>query len=157
MGASQGVTQNTVATAPGLQLVGRVIGVTGRTATIRPITDRAAGSLRAMVMLDEGSNGLLTNLSPIMDGTLQGDVEDRRTPDGKPIEPQVGQLVRLADPRWPKNADMLLVGKVEQVLPSPAQPLRRMVVVRPTIDRLDRLSEVVLRVTPQADGEEGRP
>ncbi|MCX5690933.1 MAG: hypothetical protein NTV94_14310, partial [Planctomycetota bacterium] len=61
------------------------------------------------------------------------------------IEPVVGQVVRLADGRWPTSAQMLLVGKVIAVEPSPDGPLRRLVTVAPSIERLERVSEVVIR------------
>jgi len=67
----------------------------------------------------------------------------------------VGQTVRLDDPTWPKAARMLVLGRVERVEPSPDQPLRRVITIRPTVAGLDRLSEVVIW-TPVM-GEEARP
>lgn len=166
-GKRQGVDQNTVAMAFGLQLLGRVVNAGERTATVAPITSRAAGGLGAVVMLDPANpaNGLACTLSPRGDGTLVGDVEDRRDgATGNPVEPPVGADVRLRDAaHWPRSAQMLLVGKVEKVEASPKQPLRKVVTVRPTIENIERVSEVVLRImpgedeAPKKDGTSGTP
>ena len=165
-GTAQNVDLNTVATAVGLQLVGRVVAVGTRTSTVAPITTKAAGAMRAMIMIDDTAKGLVCTLAATGDGTLSGDVEDRRNPaTGLPIEPAVGQDVRLNDPgRWPRSAQMLLIGRVEKVEPSPKQPLRRVVTVRPTLENIERVSEVVLRISPEGDsgrepqrGAGGRP
>lgn len=145
-GEKHGVTINTVATAPGLQLLGRVVQVSARTCQVQPITSKAAGPIRARVMLDDDAgSGLECLLSPSADNTLRGPVEDARG-----IEPSPGQIVRLADSdRWPASAQMLLVGRVESVEPDPNQPLRKVVIVRPSL-KLDRVSEVVLRISADA-------
>jgi cell shape-determining protein MreC len=161
-GSRQGVDTNTVATASGLQLVGRVISVGSLTSTVAPITSRAAGTLRAVIMLDDTTNGLICTLAAGNDGLLSGDVEDRRDPTtGQAIQPTVGQEVRLSDPsHWPRSAQMLLIGKIEKVEPSPKQPLRKVVTVRPSIDSLERVAEVVMRIVPgfeQAQANDPKP
>ena len=152
-GSRQGVDLNTVATAMGLQLVGRVTAVGSLTSTVTPITTRAAGTIRGMIMIDNSPNGLGCTLAAAGDGTLSGDVEDRRdSATGTTIEPTIGQAVRLYDPsHWPRSAQMLMIGKVEKVEPSPKQPLRKVVTVRPTLDNIERVSEVYLRITPDAN------
>jgi cell shape-determining protein MreC len=152
-GSRQNVDLRTVATAEGLQLVGRVVSVGTLTSTVAPITTKAAGAIRAMIMLDQTANGLTCTLAAVGDGTLSGDVEDRRDPaTGATVEPAVGQEVRLSDPaHWPRSAQMLLIGRVEKVEPSPKQPLRKVVTVRPTLDNIERVSEVVLRIVPTSD------
>jgi cell shape-determining protein MreC len=154
-GSRQGVDSNTVATAMGLQLVGRVSAVGPMTSTIAPITTKAAGKILGMIMIDDTSNGLSCTLAAAGDGTLSGDVEDRRNPaTGASIEPAVGQPVRLSDPaHWPRSAQMLLIGKVEKVEPSPKQPLRKVVTVRPTLDNIERVSELYLRISPETVNE----
>lgn len=154
-GTAQDVDENAVATTSGLQLVGRVVSAGARTSSILPITSPKAGPLRAMVMIDATANGLVCTLTPQGDGTLRGPVEDRRDPaTAQAIQPQVGQQVRLSDPdRWPAHSQMLLVGEVIRVEPAPDQPLRAVVVVAPMVERLDRVSEVVLRVSPMPDAE----
>ncbi|HYE60533.1 MAG TPA: rod shape-determining protein MreC [Phycisphaerales bacterium] len=153
-GRKQGVDRNTIATAHGLQLVGRVVDAGDRTATVAPITSKSSGGLSAVILLDESSaSGLACTLLARGDGTLHGDVEDRYdTATNQPIEPKVGAEVRLRDPNhWPRSAQMLLVGRVESVEPSPKQPLRKVVTVRPTIPNLERVSEVYLRIVPESD------
>ena len=154
-GRNQGVDQHTIAMAYGLQLLGRVVSTGDRTATVAPITSKAGGGLTAVIMLDptNPTTGLACTLTPRGDGTLAGDVEDRRdAATGAVIEPKVGDEVRLRDPaHWPRTAQMLLVGKVESVGPSPKQPLRKVVTVRPTVKHLERVSEVVLRILPDPE------
>lgn len=90
----------------------------------------------------------LARLDPVGDGTLRGPVEIQ---DGAQPELKPGTIVRLADPdRWPLHAQMLVVGIVERVYPSPDQPLRSNIVVRPTLE-LERVSNVVLRVAEESD------
>jgi len=157
-GRREGVGTDTVATALGMQLFGRVSAAEERTCTVVPITSRAAGPLRGRVIVDNSPDGLVTELEPVGDGTLRGPVEDRRDGTGGasgegPVVPEVGQTVRLDDPgRWPASAQMLVIGRVERVEPAPGQPLRKVIVVRPTIERLDRVSEVVLRISVAAGG-----
>jgi len=162
-GSRIGVSTSTVATGPGLQLVGKVTGVSSATCIVVPITARNAGSLKARVMFADlfsdpatslnSADGLACTLSPVGDGTLMGPVEDRRLQgSADPIRPRIGQLVRLDDPgRWPSSAQMTLVGVVERVEPNPDQPLRSLIIVRPRIDRLDRLAELTLRIQPDDD------
>jgi cell shape-determining protein MreC len=156
-GRAQGVTQGSVATAPGLQLLGRVTGVDTRTCVVLPMTARSAGPLQAIIMAADGSGGLLCTLAPSGDGTLRGPVEFRRAANSpEPVRPEIGAVVRLRDSGWPAHAQMLLVGEVERVEPAPDQPLRTIVVVRPSIPRLERVAEAVIRVTPEADAEGAR-
>ncbi|GIK18530.1 MAG: hypothetical protein DYG93_13595 [Leptolyngbya sp. PLA2] len=152
-GRRHGVERNTVATVAGVQLLGRVDRAAERLCYVRPITAPEAGSIIGTVMVsDEG--GLLCRLAPVGDGTLRGDVEYPASPEGRPT-PEVapGQLVRLSDPVWPPSAQMLIIGQVERVEPAPDAPLRRVITVRPTV-RLERVSEVVLRIL-QETGEGG--
>lgn len=139
-------TGTSIAVAEGVQLVGRVDSLRGPIAQIRPITAESAGRIEAVIMLGDAHDAprLLCSLTPVGDGTLRGPVEDPGAPTPG-LEPAPGQRVRLADRAWPESAQQLLVGVVERVEPNPAQPLRRMVVVRPIAD-LARLSEVVLRI-----------
>jgi len=154
-GSDLGVGLRDVVTVRGVQLVGRVARVTGGTAYVTPITDEAsADSLRAVVML-ESDVGLACLLTPTGEGTLAGDVEDARGPDGEPIgEPAEGMTVRLLDhDYWPSHAQMLVVGTVERVASAPDQPLRKRVVVRPTVD-LTRVGEVTVRTTEARTSDE---
>ncbi|MEO0483457.1 MAG: rod shape-determining protein MreC [Planctomycetota bacterium] len=157
-GSSLGVGVRDVVTVRGVQLVGRVARVTGGTAYVTPITDEGNADskrLRAMVML-ENDFGLACLLTPTGEGTLTGDVEDARGPDGEPLgEPAEGMTVRLLDhDYWPSHAQMLVVGTVERVESAPDQPLRRRVVVRPTVD-LTRVGEVTVRTSEARSSDEG--
>ncbi len=68
----------------------------------------------------------------------------------------MGQLVRLSDATWPRNALMLELGTVEKVEQNPDQPIRKIITVRPRFD-LSRASEVFLRIAgdAEADGVRG--
>lgn len=148
-GTRQGVEQNTVVVASGLQVVGKVIEAGSRTSKVQPITAKGAGKIRARVMFDSIEERLDCLLEPVGDGTLKGAVEIGELTQGKPLEPAVGQLIRLDDAeRWPEHAQMLVIGKIEKVEPSAEHPLRKVITVRPTLT-LDRVSEVVLRIAAE--------
>ncbi|MBX3384844.1 MAG: hypothetical protein KF864_15205 [Phycisphaeraceae bacterium] len=152
-GTREGVEAGSVATTSGMQLVGRVLSVSARTCDIMPFTDRAAGPIQGVIIFDGTPNGLVCKLEPTGEGTVRGPVEDRRDASGAAIEPRIGQQVRLNDPgRWPRDAQMLLLGTVVAVETSPDGPLRKVVTVRPTIERLERVSEVVLRTAMPGGG-----
>jgi cell shape-determining protein MreC len=146
-GRRQGVEPGSVAVGAGLQLVGRVVEVEALTSLVRPITAKEAGPIQARVMLGETGPWLETTLRPEGDGTLRGPVEYRMQAQspGRVLEASPGQVVRLDDPTWPEGAQMLLVGTVERVEPSPRMPGRQVVIVRPTLE-LHRVSEMILRV-----------
>ncbi|GJQ29864.1 MAG: hypothetical protein HBSAPP03_17480 [Phycisphaerae bacterium] len=144
-GTRQGISRDTVALAPGLQLVGRVIDAGDNTALVLPITGKGGPVLAAIITPEANAPaGLRCTLSAVGDGTLRGPVEDKRSPGGEVIVPIVGQTVRLDDPAWPETARMLLLGRVEAVDPSPGQPLRKVVTVRPLVANLERLGDVML-------------
>lgn len=146
-GESLGISpENTVAVAGGLQIVGRLSGVTGATALVQPITSKAAGKIAGKLMVDEPNGiGLLCLLDPLGDGRLRGQVESPST--GTPVPPpEAGQTVRLSDERWPASSQMFILGKVESVQQDAASPLRTVITVIPTVS-IERLSEVTLRIT----------
>lgn len=150
-GVNHGVSEwSTVAIAEGVQLVGRVVRA-GRTSShVRTITDRAAGGLDGLVIVS-GDVRLMCRLSPAPDGVLQGPVEFAEPRPGEPpvvLEP--GMLVRLRDDQWPDAAQMLEIGRIVDVQPNPAQPLRWIITVRPRLT-LDRVSQVVLRIPVMPD------
>lgn len=151
-GSKQGVGPSTIALAPGLQLVGRVTSAAERTCMVQIITGKGSQPLSAMVMIrDDSPDGLRCTLTAVGDGTLRGPVEDRRDPaTGAAIHPAVGQVVRLDDATWSQSARMWLVGRVERVEDNPDQPLRKIITVRPSVDQMDRLSEVILWVPEEA-------
>lgn len=144
-GTRAGVTRETIALAPGLQLVGRAIDNADQTSLIQIITAKGGPVLAALIVSSPDTPaGLRCTLTPTGEGTLRGPVEDKRAADGTSLRPAIGQSVRLDDPSWPDTARMLLVGRVEAVEPSPGQPLRSVVVVRPIVPNLERLGEVLL-------------
>ena len=155
-GRTRGVTPNTVAVVAGVQLLGRVQRATDSTCLVLPINDPAAGPIGGMIAVDARSiDGPATLLTPTADGTLRGDVEDRRNADGNPRDTiRPGMTVRLRDENyWPANAQMFVLGTVERVETAPDSALRKVVIVRPTVD-LRRVSEVVLRI-PDQDAQAG--
>ena len=141
-GRASGVTRGSVATSSGVQLVGRVDDVGERVCSVTPITDPGASQIGGVIMLDASTAGPSCLLKPTGSGTLVGPVED--TGGARPVA--AGQRVNLQDASWPRSAQMLLVGVIESVEPAANQPLRSVVTVRPTL-RLDRLSEVILRLS----------
>jgi cell shape-determining protein MreC len=174
-GASQGVNTATVAVVRGEQLLGKVVNVTDNACVVLPITAKAAGTLKGQVLVERSSTpadgprylGLACTLEQMADGTFRGPVEDRRDP-GSPlgipqdrpadqgpsrvIEPALGQIVRLDDPdRWPAQAQMLVIGRIERIDPSPGQPLRKIITVRPIIDQMERSQRIGLRIPGAVD------
>ncbi len=153
-GRAAGVREGAVAVVEAVQLVGKVTRIDGRTSQVLPITARDAGSLRARIMvggIDDADAGLACLLRPTGEGTLRGDVAD--LPEGEPDTLAIDQIVRLSDSTWPAHADMLVLGRVIAIERAPEAPLRRVVVVRPTLD-LARVSEVVIR-TPVETEDDG--
>ncbi len=156
-GALDGVRPGAVAIGPGLQLVGHVASVDPKTSALIPITSIGAPAIGAVIVTRDNADAAPETveclLRPIPGGRLKGDVLHKIDPTtNAPIVPEVGQLVRLADPAWPKSAQRLIVGRVRAVEQSPTSAERRLVVVSPLIDRLDRLGEVTLRVESLATG-----
>ncbi len=147
-GKSSGVVPgSTIAVVNGVQLLGRVVDASSRSCDVIPITDRSSPAIQASIVIAEPDNTLLCLLRPLGDGTLSGDVE---FPAGTPAPPEIkpGMTVRLKDDTWPRHAQGLVVGEVVHVDVRDNQ--RRFVTVRPLV-RLDRVSEVVLRIL----GEQG--
>ncbi len=145
-GARHGVEMGTVVAVEGVHLLGRVVRVTDRLCWVRPVTDREAGRIEGVVIVGEGTRAC--SLLPTRDGRLRGLAA---SDSGPALEP--GQVVRLSDPGWPRNAQMLVLGRVASVEPAPDQPLRSIVTVEPIVGRLDRVADVLLRITPREDGE----
>jgi len=145
-GRSQGVEVNSIATAAGLQLLGRVVAVDAFTCDILPFNAKSAESINAIIIIKGSDGGLSCRLTPVGNGSLKGPVHDRRDPtNALALVPEVGQLVRLSDGRWPSVAQMMLVGRVVAVESSPDGPLRQIVTVSPTVERIERVAEVVIR------------
>lgn len=149
-GTADGVAKGALAVAPGMQVVGRVEDVDARTCAIVPITAKGAKHISGIIVLDEAGAQLACSLEAVGNGTLRGDIETRTdAKTSEPILPRPGQWVRLkAEPPWPRSANMLVVGYVESVEQSTRGAGRKAVVVRPTIDPLDRVTEVLLRIEP---------
>lgn len=148
-GTRHGVVVGDAAVAEGLQLIGRVVRVSARTSEVRLLSSKAGEAVRARIVTEESSGaGLDCLLVPAGDGTLSGPVEAPPSTPGAPARvAAVGQSVRLSDEaRWPRNAQMLLIGRVESVRPDPDQPLRTIVVVRPSMT-IDRVRDVIVRTS----------
>jgi cell shape-determining protein MreC len=151
-GTRDGVEVNSVATAEGVHLVGRVVSVGPRTCIIKLITDKSSGPIDGVIMTpDEARGPKARQLHPVGGGLLQ----TRVRLEGNEKPPEVGQLVRLDDKSWPRNAQMaLVIGAIERP-PEPDSVGWYIVTVKPTLD-LERLSEVVLRISPEEE-DAGRP
>lgn len=148
-GTSGGVViGSTIAVVNGVQILGRVVDATSRACQVIPITDRSSPPMLAAVIVAEPDTALLCNLKPVGDGTLRGPVE---FPEGAAAPPEIktGMTVRLRDNTWPRHAQGLVVGEVAGVEVRENQ--RREITVRPLV-RLDRVSEVVLRILGEPAG-----
>lgn len=151
-GARDGVEVNSIATTEGVQIVGKVTAVGPRTSTVRLISEKSAGRIDGVIMTaDEVRGPKALKLQPLGGGLFQTRV--RVEAGEKP--PEQGQLVRLDDKEWPKSAQMLVIGAIDR--PPQADAVGWYIVsVRPTVD-LERLSEVVLRISRSEDSQGAPP
>lgn len=150
VGGAEAVPVGTVAVdAASRQLVGRVVGVGPSAVTVRLIT--ATGGerrwLRSVLFPPEGAVDDATSQAALprvdLEATPGGSF--RSAPVGVGQEFDTGGLVRLDDPAWPSEAQLLVVGRVAAVEPVET-PLMRRLTVRPTVDDLGSLPWVVLLV-----------
>lgn len=159
VGAASGVTQGSVAVHDGVNLVGRVVGVFERVASVLPITDKQAGQMIVKVYPNEspgagapdpGQVWMECKLFPTGKGTLRGPVEQRPLKPGETeIRLAPGMIARLGnDGTWPRSAQSLIVGVIERV--DTAANGRDVVTVKPVYD-LRRLSELAIRISGEAD------
>ena len=138
-----------VVTAQSVQVLGRVSDTDARTCRVLPITARSAPAVAGVVVLDEQIGRRASCLLRATgDGTLSGEVSPPE--DGRADELAVGQTVRLLDEQWPRHAQMLVIGDIERIEPSPSQPLRRLITVRPRVDPR-RVPEVIIRLPAGAE------
>jgi cell shape-determining protein MreC len=152
-GSAQGVVAGSVAVVDGVQVLGRVESVGPKVSSVRLIADNASGRVRGLVIADREnlSRSVECDLAPWKGGTLRGRLAAPEVRAGvTPVEVRVGQLVRLSDVTWPRNAQMLELGTVESIDPDPEQPIRKIITVRARFD-LSRASEVFLRITGEAE------
>lgn len=145
-GGREGVEVNTVATTVGVQIVGRVVEVDPRLSWVRLITDRAAGPIGGVIMLDETTRGPICQLAPVRGGVLEGYVSGAAAQ--QPIA--AGQIIRLSDERWPRSAQGLVVGVVTGV--KKLATGHTVVTAEPTVD-IERVAEVILRISPEDAGQ----
>lgn len=148
-GTNEDVYRGAVITAQSVQLVGRVSDADARTSLVLPINAKGANKIMGIVVLDEQTGRrAICLLEPGGDGTMVGDVAPPE--DGRADEIVAGQTVRLFDDQWPRHAQMLVIGEVTRVEPSPDQLLRRRITVKPRVN-LRRPGEVIVRL-PIASG-----
>jgi cell shape-determining protein MreC len=151
-GIKQGVGKDAVAVVDGVQLVGQVVRAEQRVCFVRPITSvpdpRKPPWIEAMIFLDESSAGVAARLTPRADGLLQGQFVSTTLDQDTKVQLQVpqGAIVRLVDSSWPPAAQMLVIGRVERIETVVKDPLRKVVIVRPTVEPLDHVGEVTLHV-----------
>lgn len=149
-GTGEGLHAGTVVTAQAVQVIGRVSDADARTSRVMPITARSAPRVSGVVVLDEAVGRRASCLlEPVGDGTLRGEVSP--PDDGRADELAIGQTVRLLDEQWPRHAQMLVIGEIERIEPSPTQPLRRLITVKPRVDPR-RVREVIVRLPGGAGG-----
>lgn len=154
-GTGLGVHQNDVVAVEGVQLFGSVRDTSAKESWVLPITAKAQGRIEGQVMIEDG-RGVACLLEALGDGTLRGDVKYDESDPQAAAAVAVGQTVRLDDGQWPASAQMLVLGLVESVEPAPDSPLRPVIVVRPLVT-LERVTEVIVRISSMPDGEGGGP
>ncbi len=163
-GRRQGVEPGSVVVSRGVNLIGRVSSREGavrdRTCEVVAITDKSAGLINGVVMLDAltpgptcqlverrrsvGPSG--STLVMLVADELTG--ADAMTGSFRQIE--VGMTVRLQDDNWPRTAQRFVIGRIVSMESKPDNPLRRLIVVKPEIDPT-RVSEVTIRWLTEAE------
>jgi hypothetical protein len=153
-GANEGVTKGSVAIGDLSQVVGIVTDVDARTCTVQLLTSKETKNFKAAIMVTE-SEILECVLAPTSGGLLKGDIEWPSDPAKRErLVPQTGQYVRMETGGiWPRSANRFVVGIVESIeqSTSPTGVGRKAVVVRPTIDPLSRVGEVILLLEASPD------
>jgi cell shape-determining protein MreC len=166
-GQKQGVERGAVVVARGVHLVGRVTSVADRFCTVLPITDKSVGIISGVVMLADQFPGptcqVISRRRAVASGgggggaglvMLVGEGQFFDPATQRPLTIEIGMTVRLQDENWPRSAQRLVIGKVVAIEPSPDNPLRQLIVVKPEIDPT-RVSEVTVRWL--SENEEMRP
>ncbi|MGH7133807.1 MAG: rod shape-determining protein MreC [Phycisphaerales bacterium] len=161
-GTADGVEVGSVVAFDGVNLVGRVTRADTKSCQVQPVFDAKAPPINGIVFPletssdlppDPGGVSLVCKLTPTRSGTLAGPAEGRSLRNAEPAPPlKAGMLVRLADETWPRSAQMLVIGRIEEV-----QVLangRERIVVRSAFK--PPLAEVMLRL-PDESGKGGKP
>ncbi len=151
-GRRTGVLPRAVVAAAGVHLVGVVVAVDDRIATVQTITDRSAPKLIGVVMLREGVPGPLCQLQERKGRDLiftvgEGEFIDPET--SAPIPVEAGMLVRVRDDAMPLYAEGLIVGRVTSADVNPEVRQRRVITVRPEIE-FGTLRQVQIRMLDDA-------
>lgn len=132
----------------GDNLVGRISHASATSATVK-LVSRSSAHLEVLIMhrtIDGASRRAKSQLS--FDAGLAAFID--LISGDRVAGVQVGDLARLADPRWPKHAQGLVIGKVERIenLPNDVRQKRVLVVPR---EELIRLAKVVVMM-PERGG-----
>ena len=150
----QGLVANTAAVYGGVYLLGRVTEVDQFSATLLPLTNAANDGINARIFsqsrLDESTSASRSprvRLSAQRNGLLIGDIS--REVDAGP-----GDIVALSDSSWPEAAQFMRIGSILEVREKEENPLRRVIVVKPTYAVGD-VSSVTLLVEDRSGGTEG--
>lgn len=139
------IGNGSVVVLEGVNLVGRVVTPGAKVTLAQLVADASGPEIRGVVRPREGGQETTdtsgqpeygVKLLPTDGGRLTGSVyliTKEKGGAGKRLDPvQPGARVRLADPNWPRFAQMLILGEVESV--STAQNDRQVVTVRPMYD-----------------------
>jgi len=143
-GSRDGIAEGTIAVYEHINLVGRVREVSSVQCTLVPLTNAATGELQGAVIAHDRPGAAVSlasapkvALKPRGDGTLFAE-----PPNDALIN--VGDEVRLSDESWPRAAQGMRLGIVEEIRPNAKKPLRNYVVVRPQF-QVSQVGFVVLR------------
>ena len=149
-GRRENVNPKDVVTVRGINLMGRVTKVDERTCAVAPITMKGSRSLRGVIMLDDHKFGPHCQLDAVGNGLLAGRVmyetESGDVAAGESPNIQPGMDVLLDDGEFPISSRMLVIGKVVSVEPSPSSLIRLIVTVRPVVQDLGHVGEVIIRI-----------
>jgi len=148
-GSRDGVRSSAIGVHAGVHLIGKVTEVDLLRSLLVPITSPAMRDLMEAVVMPQDDlespldQSARVQLAPQKDGSFLA-VVDRQ------FNVSQGDIVRLADARWPEPAQAMIVGYVDAVESIDDQPLRKRLVVRPKY-RAHELASVTLKVEVEAE------
>ncbi|MGI9014323.1 MAG: rod shape-determining protein MreC [Phycisphaerales bacterium] len=145
VGSRKGVELRCVAVFDGSHLVGRISDVGAMTSSLIPITEHAAGYMRAAITPADSNSPRVTSQRAMTDlravkgrAILAGDVDH-----DSGVE--VGDYVHLDDPDWPATAQSMIIGRIVEITPKDNNPLRLQILVQPRY-RAGTIGRVTLKI-----------
>jgi cell shape-determining protein MreC len=156
-GSSDGIRRGMVVTAcstttagviPQASILGAVDGVWAKTCTVRLLTDPHMKMQAKLVRRSTGGSTVLTPEPCLVEGMGDGKLRCDTISVGDALaEPEVGDLMQLADTNWPAKVMYMVIGEITSVGRKDSQLLRYELTVSPrvNVERVQTVLVVVLK------------